>query len=286
MLRNCFQHIPGIGEKTENKLWNSGIIDWNSFLKAGQIKLSKKRIATIKAYIKESSENLHSSNPKYFCDLLPASQHWRIFSDFKNSTAYIDIETTGMDSWNFDITTIALYDGSSIKYYINGHNLGDFLDDIEQYKVIVSYNGKTFDVPFIEKYFNTKLNHAHIDLRYVLKNLGYSGGLKKCEKAMGIDRGDLAGVDGYFAVLLWHDYKQNKNKKAIETLLAYNIEDVVNLETLMIMAYNMKIETTPFFDTPQLPIPQAPKIPFKPDLETIDRIRHHFISSSETYQYR
>ena len=50
--------------------------------------------------------------------------------------------------------------------------------------MIVTYNGKTFDVPFIEKYFGIRMNHAHIDLRYVLKSLGYSGGLKMFEQAM------------------------------------------------------------------------------------------------------
>jgi len=279
MLKNSFQHIPGIGEKTERQLWESGIIDWSCFSNTAQIKLSSKRIETMTDYIEGSKKNLQTNNPGFFSALLPAAQHWRIFSEFRNSTAYIDIETTGLQMWGCEITTIALYDGSSIKYYVKGQNLDDFIDDIEKYNVIVTYNGKTFDVPFIENYFRTKLNHAHIDLRYVLKALGYSGGLKKCEKAMGIDRGDLDGVDGYFAVLLWLDYQQNQNEKALETLLAYNIEDVVNLESLMVMAYNMRIETTPFLDTHRLPIPQVPKIPFKADPVTIDRIKRQLFSS-------
>jgi len=283
MLKNSFQHIPGIGEKTERQLWNSGIIDWSCFPKTEQIKLSPKRIATMTDYIEGSKKNLQNNNPKFFSALLPAAQHWRIFSEFRSSTAYIDIETTGLKMWGFKITTIALYDGSSIKYYVNGQNLNDFIKDIEKYNVIVTYNGKTFDVPFIEDHFGTKLNHAHIDLRYVLKALGYSGGLKLCEKAMGIDRGELDGVDGYFAVLLWYDYEHNQNEKALETLLAYNIEDVVNLETLMVMAYNMRIEATPFFDTHQLPMPQIPEIPFKPDSATIDRIKRELFSSPDPY---
>jgi hypothetical protein len=97
--------------------------------------------------------------------------------------------------------------------------------------------------------------------------------LKCCEKALGLDRGDLDGVDGYFAVFLWHEYQKNNNEKALETLLAYNIEDVVNLETLMVMAYNMKLKDTPFNSTHALPLPRMPEIPFKPDLKTIDRIK-------------
>ena len=285
MLKNSFQHIPGIGEKTERQLWESGIIDWKSFSQTAHTKLSPKKHESMTDYIKASKKNLQNSNPGFFTELLPAAQHWRIFSTFRNSTAYIDIETTGLDSWDSDITTIALYDGKSIKYYINGQNLDDFIDDIQKYSIIVTYNGKIFDVPFIQNYFGIKLNHAHIDLRFVLKSLGYSGGLKKCEKAMGIDRGDLSGVDGYFAVLLWHDYKQNQNEKALETLLAYNIEDVINLEILMVMAYNMKVEDTPFFDTYQLPVPQTPKIPFEPDPATIDRIKHEIFSSPDPYRF-
>ncbi|MBW1642466.1 MAG: ribonuclease H-like domain-containing protein, partial [Deltaproteobacteria bacterium] len=95
-------------------------------------------------------------------------------------------------------------------------------------------------IPFIENQFGLKLDHSHIDLRYVLVGLGFSGGLKGCERQLGINRGDLSGVDWYFAVLLWNDYIRNNNKRALETLLAYNIEDVVNLEKLMVISYNMK----------------------------------------------
>ena len=185
---------------------------------------------------------------------------------------FLDIETTGLKMWGFEITTIALYNGESIHYYINGQNLDDFLDEINKYKVIVTYNGKSFDIPFIESHFGIKLNHAHIDLRYILANLGYTGGLKSCEIQLGIDRGDLKDVDGYFAVLLWLDYRENGNKKALDTLLAYNIQDTVNLETLMVIAYNLKIEQTPFYEN-QITEPVLPEIPFVADIETVERIK-------------
>ena len=117
------------------------------------------------------------------------------------------------------------------------------------------------------------MNQVHIDLRYVLKSLGYAGGLKGCEKKACIDRGDLEGVDGYFAVYLWNEYQRNKNHKALETLLAYNVQDVVNLETLMFLSYNLKLKETPFNESHQLDLPSSPENPFKADLETIDRIK-------------
>jgi uncharacterized protein YprB with RNaseH-like and TPR domain len=82
----------------------------------------------------------------------------------------------------------------------------------------------------------------------VLKSLGFSGGLKGCERQLGIDRGELSGIDGYYAVILWHDYKRTGNKKSLETLIKYNSLDARNLETLMVMAYNLKLKGTPFYE--------------------------------------
>ncbi len=285
MLKNSFQHIPGIGTTTERQIWDSGLLGWEHLTPDNSFKISPKRFENIKVFTGESFEHLKDNNPNYFADLLPPKEHWRFFPEFRDSTAYIDIETTGIRLYGFEITTIALYDGKAIKYYIQGQNLEEFIEDIQNYNVIVTYNGKSFDVPFIEGQFGITMSHAHIDLRYVLKSLGYSGGLKLCEKALGLDRGNLDGVDGYFAVFLWHDYQQNNNEKALETLLAYNIEDVVNLETLMVMAYNLKIRNTPFHETNEISLPDIPEIPFQPDLATIDRLKGAVFSSSESYYY-
>ncbi len=74
-------------------------------------------------------------------------------------------------------------------------------------------------------------------------------------------------------MLLWSEYQKTGNEKALETLLAYNIEDVVNLETLMVKAYNMKIESTPFAETNRLPSPGPPEIPFSADMEIVDKLK-------------
>lgn len=279
MLQNTFQHIPGIGPKTESRLWESGIRDWQAAGDCPKLPLSPKQADGFVRYLSDSVRALEDGNPRFFSDLMPAGLHWRFFPEFRGSTAYLDIETTGMDVWGAEITTIALYDGRSVKTYVQGRNLEDFLDDIEDYNLIVTYNGKSFDVPFIERYFRTRLDHAQIDLRYVLGSLGYAGGLKRCEKALGIDRGGLDGVDGYFAVLLWHDYRQNGNIRALETLLAYNIEDVVNLETLMVAAYNLNLRKTPYGASQMLPDPPLPDIPFRADFKTIETIRRRMSSS-------
>jgi uncharacterized protein YprB with RNaseH-like and TPR domain len=273
VLRNTFCHIPGIGVITEKRLWDAGILSWDCEMDSASAPLTSRRRERLARYIEESRIHAQGQNPGYFADLLPPHLHWRLFPEFRDGVAYLDIETTGLEPWDHSITSIALYDGKSIKTYVQGQNLEDFEGDIERYRIIVTYNGKCFDVPFIQSYLRTRLDHVHIDLRYVLKSLGVSGGLKGCEAQLGIGRGDLTGVDGFFAVLLWNEYSRAGNEKALETLLAYNIEDVVNLETLMVMAYNMKLNETPFGQSHRIDLPARPEIPFEPDSATIRKLK-------------
>jgi uncharacterized protein YprB with RNaseH-like and TPR domain len=273
MLKKTFLHIPGIGIKTEKMLWESGIHSWDDFPNKYSTGFSPKKLDSVAKHLRESRHQIKCFNPNYFAELIPANQHWRFFPEFRSSAVYLDIETTGLNRFYETITTIALYDGESIFYYVKDKNLNDFPEDIKKYKVIITYNGKSFDVPFIERYFGITLNHAHIDLRYILGSLGYKGGLKFCETQLGFNRGDLTDMDGFFAVLLWYDFQKNGNEKALETLLAYNIQDVLSLENLMIVAYNLKIEGTPFYRN-RLPEPVLPDLPFDVDMETVKRIRN------------
>lgn len=81
----------------------------------------------------------------------------------------------------------------------------------------------------------------------MLKKLGYSGGLKKIEKELGLVRGEeIEGVDGYEAVRLWKAYQWG-DKAALDTLVEYNTADIVNLKPLMEMGYReMKNRLTGF----------------------------------------
>jgi uncharacterized protein YprB with RNaseH-like and TPR domain len=180
MLKNTFVHIPGLGLKSEQRFWCSGIHSWEDLLRGYLTHFSQKKTDFLKRGIEESLEHLSRNNPNYFGDRLPSNQSWRIFPEFRESIAYVDIETTGLDAWSNQITTIALYDGKSVSTYVQGQNLDEFTKDIQKYKVIVTYNGKCFDVPFIASNLGIQLNQVHIDLRYLLRSLGYVGGLKGC----------------------------------------------------------------------------------------------------------
>ena len=273
MLQNSFIHIQTIGAITEQRLWESGIRDWDSISGDIPIPISAGRKHILEYGIEESKRHLANHNPSYFSNLIPANRCWRLFTEFRDSTAYLDIETTGLDRHFNEITTIALYDGQTLKTYVQGQNLDDFIVDIHKFKVIVSYNGKSFDVPFIERYFKIRLDHSHIDLRYILHSLGFRGGLKGCERQLDMDRGDLSDIDGFFAVLLWDEYRKTGDQKVLETLLAYNVQDTINLENLMVTAYNLKLRDTPFYEDLLIEESPAPVNPYSIDLTTVEKIK-------------
>ena len=67
-------------------------------------------------------------------------------------------------------------------------------------------------------------------------------------------------LDGWCAVLLWQYHEQGA-EGALETLLRYNLEDVVHLPTLLALVYNTRLQRLPFA-VPQVALPPPPALPF------------------------
>jgi uncharacterized protein YprB with RNaseH-like and TPR domain len=144
MLRNTFVHVPGIGIRSEQKIWSSGVHSWDDLDNGDPsfcVRIGKDRL---KQSIEESIKHLSNLNPEFFGKRLPSNHHWRIFPEFRKSIAYLDIETTGLDHCNCDITTIAVYDGTSIFTYVQGQNLHAFKEDIQKYRVPAPLKHHTF----------------------------------------------------------------------------------------------------------------------------------------------
>lgn len=236
MIEKTFIHIDGIGPKTEEKIWKMGIQSWRDFLGLKKPVFSPGKNRHIVENLESSV--LHRDDIGFFSDRLPSGEMWRLFDAFKHRAVYLDIETSGYDQWTNDITVIGIYDGETVQSFVNGKNLEQFETAIANYDLVITFNGSSFDLPFIRRSFpGISLPEGHIDLRFVLKKMGLSGGLKHIEKTVGIGRSDeVDGVDGFEAVRLWHQY-QRGDKKALKTLIAYNEADIVNLKPLMEMAY-------------------------------------------------
>lgn len=240
MLKNTFLHIPGVGPNTERKLREKTAFSWSKFSKSNGYGITKKISARIADYISLSENALSRREIQFFTTTLPKSEWWRLYPEFKNNTAFLDIETTGLSYYYNDTTLIGLFNGKEFKVYVRGQNLPDFKEEIEKYSVVVTFNGTLFDLPFLRSEFGeVKFPPVHIDLRFLLRRLGYTGGLKSIEKQLGISRQDeVDGIDGFGATILWNRYMRG-DSNALKLLLRYNFADVTNLKVLMELGYSM-----------------------------------------------
>jgi uncharacterized protein len=85
----------------------------------------------------------------------------------------------------------------------------------------------------LAQYPGLPLDHPHIDLCVLGRQLGYRGGLKAIEAQLDIPRAtDLQGLSGHDAVLLWNRWRHSHDENARARLLGYNEADCVNLERL------------------------------------------------------
>jgi len=243
MIRNSFIFLEKIGPTAENNIWKQNITTWDKFTNTERIKgVSPTRKSYYDRQIKQASNYLKDYNSEAFTKILPKSENWRLFNHFCDDAIYLDIETTG---YYGDITVCGLYDGNDTKMLIKGQNLtkSSIKEAFHGKKLLVTFNGQSFDIPVINRYFKGVIpNIPHLDLRFPLAKLGYTGGLKNIEKNLKIKRNnDVDGFSGSDAVELWFDYIENNNKRSLKLLLQYNEEDIVNLKPLaQFVAENFK----------------------------------------------
>ena len=156
----------------------------------------------------------------------------------RESSVYLDIETTGLSPSYSDLTVIGMHFEKSDE----SRTLQLVGDEISPSRLIklfkgapllYTYNGARFDLPFIREKLGVDLNDycTHKDLMYDCWRKNLYGGLKAVEIKLGIQRGS-EGIDGRIAVLLWNRYKLYGDEGSLKTLLKYNREDVLNLRII------------------------------------------------------
>ena len=237
MLTRTFIHIPTVGAKREVGLWKAGLADWRDFLAHGEALAPRAVYNLGRPVIERSLAALEGPGGlAELAGLIPRAEHWRFWPRFSR-VAYLDIETGGDPEDFGGITVVGVYDGREVIQYVAGENLHEAAQALAGYEVVVSFAGSSFDVPVLRGVFPRFIvPPVHIDLRWVLRRLGYKGGLKRIEKALGLARPDHVGdMDGYMAVMLWQDHLAG-DPQALTTLLDYNACDIVNLEPLLNLA--------------------------------------------------
>ena len=234
MLEHTFVHISGVGEATERSLWEQGILTWADALDRGvcPVGFSDSRWSQSCRLLEESLRSLERRDHRHFARALSSSMHWRAWEEFRGRAVYLDIETTGCRSTS-QVTVVGLYDGVRTRSFVAGDNLDELPEVLDQYAMIVSFNGASFDLPYLRRRFpNLPTGQLHLDLMHALRRIGLTGGLKAIERRVGIARDDdLAHLDGMDAVRLWWEYRRG-DERALDTLVRYNAADIVNLEIL------------------------------------------------------
>jgi hypothetical protein len=152
--------------------------------------------------------------------------------------AYLDIETTGLCSFYDEITVIGIclandFENRLVQLVGGDVTRTNLLRNLRCVDTIYTYNGSRFDLPFINIRLGVNLieHFHHRDLMHDCWRNNLYGGFKAVERQLNIPR-RLRGIGGAEAVTLWWRYQIGHDRRALDLLLEYNKEDVVNLMTL------------------------------------------------------
>lgn len=155
--------------------------------------------------------------------------------------AYLDIET----SYGGDITILGIFRPPDnliqiVHPDVSRRSLLVALDGADE---IVTYWGHRFDLPVISRCLGVRLRRRFQsrDLADHCHRHNLYGGLKTVEKALGICR-DTDGLTGLDAMRLWEEWIHG-DRRALNTLLKYNEEDVLNLYLIEKELFRFDAET-------------------------------------------
>lgn len=227
-LERTFIGVDGVGPKTEERLWTSGVGTWDEF---DPDLVGPTTADRIESFIDVARPRLGEGDSRFFERSLPSDERWRLYEDFRSSACFFDIETTGLSPGVHDVTCVSFYRDGETTTLVRGDDLTrEAIREELDAPLLVSFNGARFDVPFLEDAFDLDVDRPHLDLMYPCRRVGLTGGLKAIEPDLGVER-DRPDISGRDAVRLWREHERGRDG-ALETLISYNREDAVNLQTV------------------------------------------------------
>lgn len=237
MIKESFQILKRISKGKEKSIKSQGIKDWNDFIKKDKIKgISNKSKQYYNQELLKASEAIKNNNSKYFKNILPSMETWRLYNQFKSQAVFLDIEVTGVKEYD-DIIMVGLFDGIDTKLMIRGINLNmkALEEELKQYKLIITFNGNVFDLPFLKKrYPNLIPDIPTIDLRHFANRHNLKGGLKHIEENLNIKRSDLQYKFRSGDIKrLWRMYLASGDRHYLKLLVEYNEDDCINQKIIL-----------------------------------------------------
>lgn len=236
--------LPKIGLKTEQNLKNKGYTTIESLK-------NHDRYADIATKFASRIEDMSYAE---IIDLLDTNRYSKKCRDNiiksisltdKENFKFMDIETLGLSNVPLILIGVAEIKKDKIitsqyflrRIYEEPAAIEAYLSHLDEDSVHVTFNGKSFDVPFIRNrclYNRVRLDYRlpHLDLMYFAKNL-WSDNLPNCrlqtieKELFGIERqGDVPGqfIPGYY-----NTYISQDNIGPIVPIIEHNRQDIVSL---------------------------------------------------------
>lgn len=227
MITEAFHHCPGVGPVRLNQLHAAGVRTWHDVIACPEKIPGGIRTAVL-AESQASLKALEQNDISYLANRLAPQDRWRILWKYFEETTFFDIETTGLE-YDSTTTLIVCWHRGQLHTFVEHENLDDFLELLEDVRLLASFNGSSFDVPRVLSTFHIpQLTCPHIDLRWTCFHQNLSGGLKDIARRMDIRRpDDLDDADGSLAVKLWERWRNLRDNAARERLIRYCAADVV-----------------------------------------------------------
>jgi uncharacterized protein len=229
VITEAFRHCHGIGPVRLTQLKAAGIRTWHDVVSSPDSVPSALRSAVL-TECRRSLQALGDHDIGYFINAFSAADKWRVLSHFFDEATFFDIETTGLE-YDATITVIVAWHHHQLHTFVEHENLDDFLDLLDETKLLVSFNGSSFDVPRVLSGFHIpELPCPHLDLRWSCHHKRLQGSLKHIAAAIGVRRPvDLHDADGALAVELWTEWQYRRNAAARDHLIRYCCADVLLL---------------------------------------------------------
>ncbi len=244
--------LPKIGIRTEQNLKDKGYTTIESLKNHDR-------------YCDAASKFMENINDLSFCEIIEILDNNKYSKKCRDNVLksisltdrenfkFMDIETLGLSNVPIILIGIAEIKKNKIissQYFLRdiyeeGAIIEAYLSHLDEDSVHVTFNGKSFDVPFIKnrcRYnrLDVDLDLPHLDLMYFAKNL-WKDDLPNCQlqtierELFGIEReGD---VPGQYIPNYYNTYLSERNIGPIVPIIEHNRQDIVSLASFLEKMY-------------------------------------------------
>ena len=147
-LTHFLELMPHVGAERGRALRREGCCCWRDVLNAASPLAGLDRTAwhAVRAAAETALRALEVGDAAYFTARLPSREQWRVLAHWFDRASFFDIETSGLDADSI-VTLVCCYHRGQPLRFLADENLDDFLDLLDEIRLLVSFNGASFEVP-------------------------------------------------------------------------------------------------------------------------------------------